>query len=127
MAEYIGENHEGTTREFNVIGNDDERDIKLSIAREATWKDYMVGQSLDTEGLILQLEYYNGSTTNYIQTEYITEGFECNPMKLNEKGQQTIEVTYAGKTVTYDVTVWDDKEIIGIAANLKDNIVTTRT
>ena len=60
---------------------------------------YFLGESLNTEGLVLTATYEDGTE------EEITEGFICTPTTLNTIGEQTITVTYEDKTATYNVTV----------------------
>ena len=87
-------------------------DIAIKTAPSVT--TYFLGDSLNTEGLVLVATYENGTT------EEITEGFICAPTTLNTIGEQTITVTYEGKTATFTVTV--NKNIIKGDAN-GDNIV----
>ena len=60
---------------------------------------YNVGETLNTSGLVITATYSDGSNKE------ITSGFTCNPTTLNTAGQQTITVTYQGKTTTFVVTV----------------------
>ena len=60
---------------------------------------YYVGESLNTSGLKLSATYSDGTT------ETVTEGFTCTASKLTTPGTQTITVSYAGKTCTYEVNV----------------------
>ncbi|MBR6095796.1 MAG: GBS Bsp-like repeat-containing protein [Oscillospiraceae bacterium] len=60
---------------------------------------YELGAMLNTEGLVLTATYSDGSTSN------VTSGFTCSPTVLNTVGEQTITVTYGGKTTSFQVTV----------------------
>ena len=60
---------------------------------------YFVGDSLNTDGMIITAEYSDGTT------EDILSGFYCIPAKLNTSGEQEITVTYSGVTTVFSVTV----------------------
>lgn len=61
--------------------------------------EYQVGEVLDTTGLTLTAYYSDDSI------ETITEGFTCEPTKLDAAGDQTIVVTYDGRDCTFDIKV----------------------
>lgn len=71
----------------------------VSIKTVPTKTNYFVGNSLDTTGLVLNLNYNNGSTGT------ANSGFTCTPKTLNVAGKQTITVNYNGKTAHFDVNV----------------------
>lgn len=60
---------------------------------------YIVGDTLDSTGLTVTVLYSNGSTKT------ITDGFACSPMFFGESGEQDVEISYDGKTVSFPVTV----------------------
>lgn len=60
--------------------------------------DYVEGESLDTEGMIVTVVYDNGSTLPV--TSYSISGFESLTL-----GTKTVTVTYAGFTDTFEVVV----------------------
>jgi len=86
----------------------------ISVKNIPTDVNYFVGDTLNTEGLILTLTYDNGDT------EEITEGFVCSPTTLNTEGEQEITVSYEGQVATFTVTV--NKNIIKGDVN-SDNVV----
>ena len=69
----------------------------LTLASAPTKTDYTVGESIDTTDLSLIATYTDGTTGT------ITSGFTCTPETLTTAGIQTITITYAGFTVTFDV------------------------
>lgn len=71
----------------------------ISIISKPSRRDYFVGDTLDTSGLVLKAVYKSG------KTKEVTSGFTCSPKTLNQEGTQTITVTYQGATATYAVTV----------------------
>ncbi|MGN1029518.1 MAG: bacterial Ig-like domain-containing protein, partial [Bacilli bacterium] len=71
--------------------------------------NYIVGDTLDTEGLVITATYNNGTVEDYV------EGFTCTPTELNTVGTQAITVTYEGKTATFDVTV--AKKVITVTSD----------
>ena len=87
--------------EFKLCNGHSEKavltEIKIKTNPEKT--TYLFGDTLDTTGLTLLAKYNNGTE------KIISGGFECNPTVLNTVGNQTITVTYGGKTCTFDVAV----------------------
>ncbi|MBQ7580228.1 MAG: leucine-rich repeat protein [Clostridia bacterium] len=71
----------------------------ISIKTTPNNTTYYVGETLNTAGLVLTATYSDSSSKD------ITSGFTCNPTKLTTAGQQTITVTYQGKTTYFTVTV----------------------
>ena len=67
---------------------------------------YNVGDTLDTNGLQLQLVYTSGST------ELVTSGYQIFPTLLDNAGTQTVELSYAGQTCSFQVTVQEAQERI---------------
>ncbi|MBR5620770.1 MAG: bacterial Ig-like domain-containing protein [Clostridia bacterium] len=77
----------------------DPYETKLSLVTPPEKTTYRVGDTLDTAGLsLLYTDVYN-------QEHTVTAGFTCEPSALTAIGRQTVQVTYAGKSVTFDVTV----------------------
>ena len=71
----------------------------IAVATKPGKTSYMAGDKLDTTGLTLKLTYSDGNTKT------VTGGFSCSPTTLNAVGEQTVTVTYEGKTATFKVTV----------------------
>ena len=72
-------------------------DIQIKSAPAKT--TYYVGDSLDTDGLVVQATYSDG------RTQEVQTGFYCTPYKLTSSGVQEITVTLAGKTACFEVGV----------------------
>lgn len=60
---------------------------------------YWTGESLDTAGLVLLALYSDGSV------QQVTEGYTLSGFHNSLTGQQTVTVTYQGKTAEFTVTV----------------------
>lgn len=75
------------------------RATSLEVIAEPQQTEYYVGDYLDTTGLVLNVEYSDGSH------EEISEGFTCNPGYLDTPGTQRIEVSYKGLSAVFNVTV----------------------
>lgn len=67
---------------------------------------YNAGEVLDTSGLQLQLVYSNGSS------ELVSSGYQAYPTLLERAGTQTIELSYAGQTCSFQVSVQEVREQI---------------
>ena len=68
--------------------------------------DYMEGDTLNTQGLSIRVEFADGSNS------VISSGFGVYPTVLEKFGQQEIQVSYMNKTCTFNVNVDTDEEII---------------
>ncbi len=66
---------------------------------------YDIGESLDTTGLELKLNYSNG------RTGYVTSGFTTSGFDSSTPGDKTVTVTYNGKTASFTVTINQPKVI----------------
>lgn len=71
----------------------------ISVAQMPGKTVYNVGETLDTNGLMINLNYSDGSRRT------VVNGFTCAPAKLDNSGKQKITVTYENKNCTFDVTV----------------------
>ncbi len=71
----------------------------ISVKSNPTKTNYYVGDSLSTSGLTLTAKYSDNSTKT------ISSGFTCTPTTLNATGNQTITVSYGGKSTTFTVYV----------------------
>ena len=71
----------------------------LSIEQRPIHTQYLVGETLNTEGLALRLLYSDG-TSQIITEGYTTEGFSS-----VQPGTATVIVTYEGLTVSFDVHI----------------------
>ena len=71
----------------------------ISVKTMPTKTSYYVGDTLNTSGLILNVNYSNNTTST------ISSGFTCSVSTLSTAGTQTVTVTYSGKTTTFNVTV----------------------
>ena len=65
---------------------------------------YYVGDTLDTSGICLMVQYVDGSCKT------VTDGFTCFPMALTNEGEQTVTVTYGTLSATFTVQVTAAKE-----------------
>jgi hypothetical protein len=71
----------------------------LTVEQMPSHRVYLVGQTLDTDGLILRLTY-SDDTASLVTKGYTAEGFSA-----QETGIQTVTVTYEGLSAAYDVEV----------------------
>ncbi len=71
----------------------------ISISSNPTKTTYEIGESLNTSGLKLKLNYSNGSS------EIVSSGFTTSGFDSSTAGTKTITVSYSGKSTTFKVTV----------------------
>ena len=71
----------------------------ISVISNPTKTTYYVGDSLNTSGLKLLATYSDGSTKT------ITSGFATSGFDSYQEGQQTISVSYGGRTTSFKVRV----------------------
>ena len=81
----------------------------ISVKQNPTKLNYLLGDTLDTTGLILTATYNN-------EIKDITTGFTCNPTTLQNIGEQIITVTYEGKNTTFKVNV--EKPSSDVSSNI---------
>lgn len=67
---------------------------------------YMLGETLDTTGLQLAVQYTNGSV------QYVTQGFSVTPSYLTTPGAQPVQVDYQGFQCVFYINVGAQDEII---------------
>ena len=93
--------YEGKTATFKVTVKEAEKPATLeSITVTAPTKtEYTAGEELDLDGMKVTAKYSNG------EEKEITEGYEVSGYDKTKTGEQTITVTYEGKTATFKVTV----------------------
>lgn len=60
---------------------------------------YLIGENLDTTGLVLELTYSDG-TVEYTSSDFTVSGFDSSTI-----GTKTVNVTYEGKTTSFEVEV----------------------
>lgn len=82
--------------------NDSEVDLR-GIKKAASKTEFAVGDSFSSEGLVLDvLVPSNNSKWVYASTGYTTN---LDGVTFTEAGNYTVEVSFGGKTVTYEITV----------------------
>jgi hypothetical protein len=93
----------GKTAAFTVAVNP--RLERIVIAALPAKTDYLVGEPADWYGLQVDAVYYNG---NREETKQVTVGAGgiSGFYSYGNLGEQTITVTFGGKTATFTVTVW---------------------
>lgn len=77
---------------------------KVEVVEYPAKTEYVVGDALDTTGMMLLLTYSDGSSKT------ATVGYECDSTVLNTVGTQVITVTYGGKSCTFEVEVVEKSE-----------------
>ena len=94
------------THDFTIVAKAVE---SIEVTTEPTQTTYVVGQELNTDGMVVTATYNDNST------EVVTSGCTVSPEVLDTAGTQIITVTHtdSGKTATFDVTV-TAKELTGI-------------
>ncbi len=90
--------YQGLTTTFDVVVNEITA-TGISIATPPQKTTYWVGDTLDTTGLTVKVDYSNGSS------DYIETGFTLSSSDLNAAGTQAVTVTYQGFTDTFYVVV----------------------
>lgn len=81
----------------------------ISVKSEPYKTSYYVGDTLDTNGLILTALYNSGLT------EEIVSGFSCSPIELTKKGTKGIVVSYGGMQTSFTVQVSEVPENVEIS------------
>nr|MCR4614810.1 bacterial Ig-like domain-containing protein [Clostridiales bacterium] len=90
--------YEGKTAEFDVNVTAVVID-RIEIITAPTKTEYFTEDKLDTTGLTFKAIYNNG------KEEVLDSGFTCDVDVFDTAGEQTVTVTYDGKTDTFNVNV----------------------
>ena len=96
---------------FTVYGyfNVEDDIASLGIVKPAVKMNYQVGETFSAEGLRLSVaSMKEGATANYGETEIynnIVTNFDGYTFTNEDVGMQTVTVSFAGATVTYEITV----------------------
>ena len=69
---------------------------------------YTVGESLNTAGLMIRAYSYDGRTLD------VGEGFTCSPTYFSSIGNQTVTVSFLGKTTYFTVNVTEARRVYGL-------------
>lgn len=88
----------------------------ISISSNPIKTTYEIGESLNTSGLKLKLNYSDGSS------EIVSSGFTTNGFDSSTAGAKTVTVTYQDKTTAFNITV--NKAASQISAKYKISSVT---
>ena len=83
--------------------------------------NYYIGESLNTSGLTLTVNYSDNTS------ETVSEGFTCTPSSLTSVGKQTVLVDYNGKQVCFDVDVVEITYTVSYVASGSDNEPSAQT
>lgn len=104
------------THNFTIVAKAVE---SIAVTKNPDKTDYVVGQTLDTAGMVVTATY-NDNSTNVVTNDDCT----VSPTTLDTAGKQTITVTHtaSGKTATFEVTV-TAKELTGITVTGTPNKV----
>ena len=76
--------------------------VSISVYSLPAKTTYNIGESIDTTGLQLKLNYSDGSS------EIISGGFEINGFDSSTSGTKAITVTYEGLSASFGITVIDN-------------------
>ncbi|MCB6416788.1 bacterial Ig-like domain-containing protein, partial [Faecalimonas umbilicata] len=68
-----------------------------------TKTEYTVGDELDLDGMKVTAKYSDGTTKDIAVTDCEVSGYDA-----TKTGEQTVTVTYEGKTATFKVTVKEE-------------------
>ena len=80
----------------------DEREItEISVSQLPKQQEYCVGDTLNVDGLVIEVEYSDGTT------EQMTSGFYCPTTKFSTTGRHSVHVYYLGHHTSFDVYVED--------------------
>ena len=95
--------YEGKTGTFTVIvaeGEEPEPTLDKIEITGPTKTEYTQGEELDLSGLVVTAVYSDGSKSEVKAGDYTVSGYDP-----DTAGEQTVTVTYGGKTAAFTVTV----------------------
>ncbi len=97
-TQQITVSYEGFSLHYNVFVTQTAI-TSIAVETEPDKKDYYVGDTLDTAGLTVRINYNSG------KHDIIDEGFRCNPTTFSTSGTQEITVTFSGFAASFNVNV----------------------
>ena len=100
--------YNGYYTSFNVSVREKVVISDVSVYKLPEKLNYNIGESLDTTGMSLRVNYSDGDSSIY------DNGFTCSPTSFQTEGSQTVTVTYEGKTTSFNVNVQDPTKTTGI-------------
>ena len=83
----------------NILPGEEPVPVALTVFSLPEVTEYVAGDELDPEGLVLLVALSDGSS------EEVTEGYELDPTRLEEAGIRSITVSYEGLQCFFDVEV----------------------
>lgn len=99
-------NTDGTITAAAVFPKTDEPGVTGIEVKPPTKTDYMIGESLDTQGMTVTAVYADGTTKTAA-----LENVEISPSRFTKAGTQTVTVTYEGQTAAFEVNVTMEESI----------------
>lgn len=75
---------------------------RIQVSNPPSKTTYYVGESLNTSGMVLRIEYNDGSSKT------VSSGFTCSPTTFSSSGSQQVKVSYQGFNDYFYVTVRKD-------------------
>ncbi len=91
--------YEEKTTSFTVTVQAGEKAVqKIAIITMPTRLEYQVGDSFDTNGMVLRVTTDRGD-------EVVRSGFSVSPSRFTKSGTQTITVSYGGQSCTMELSV----------------------
>lgn len=71
----------------------------ISVARGPVRTGYVIGDTLETAGISINVHYSDGKTST------VMNGFTCSPITFSTAGKQSVTVTYQDFATSFEVTV----------------------
>lgn len=90
---------------------------RIEVTRNPDRMAYTVGQSFDPTGMVIRATYSDGSTRD------ISSGYSFSPGLFAQAGDQTVTVSYGGKTCTLKVSVTSDRSFSVIVTSYRGTMV----
>lgn len=75
---------------------------RIQVSNPPSKTTYYVGESLNTSGMVLRVEYNDGSSKT------VSSGFTCSPTTFSSSGSKQVKVSYQGFNAYFYVTVKTD-------------------
>lgn len=91
--------------------------IKIAIKTLPDKTEYLVGDKMDTTGLILEATYLDGST------EWISSGYTVSVTTLNRVGKQIVTVSFENCTATFIVSILENLPTYVSVEKLPDKLI----
>ncbi|MDD6284425.1 MAG: dockerin type I domain-containing protein [Firmicutes bacterium] len=105
-------NPDADTRVINKVPLQTKVYVSLSISSEPDCTDYLVGDTVNMDGLVVMANYNDGSSTEILPIGPSSNyGYSVSGANTSAAGEVTVTVTFSGKSASFKINVYNYGDI----------------